>query len=153
MHIRTIVYAALACAFLMAGGTFAVRKLFWRPAVPEIVVELRTPMGSEMPVALSFFYSEAGSDPFRPGRFAPDRRFSMCNTKGARCIAEPAWYGLRTGRARRQSLQIYKTSLDGDALIGGAVWTGRSYPKQVQLVCDLGISDLRNACAIEDVVI
>lgn len=143
----------VATAVVLGGsGALAARNAYWRPVMPEIQVDLRTPVGTAAP-NLIIIYGEKGSDAFQSGPLGPDRRITACRTQGAICISHAARNEWRTEQPRRQSLQILNFNGNGNPILGGVMWNGRAYPRQVRVTCDLRIADRAERCAITGITV
>jgi len=143
----------VAAAVVLGGsGAVAARNAYWRPVMPEVQVYLRTADGTRSP-NLIIIYGEKGSDAFQPGPLGPDRRITACRTQGAICISHAARDEWRPEQPRRQSLQILNFSGNGNPILGGVMWNGHAYPRQVRVTCDLRIADRAKRCAITGIAV
>lgn len=143
----------MATAVVLGGsGALAARNAYWRPGMPEVQVDLRTADRARAP-NLIIVYGEKGSDIFQPGPLGPDRRVTACRTQGATCISHAARDEWRTEPPRRQSLQILNFNGNGNPILGGVMWNGHAYPRQVRVTCDLRIADRARRCAITGIIV
>ncbi len=147
----TKVTIALAATVLFGGGALAATS-YWRPAMPQFVVELRNGPEADR-ASLLLVYGHNGSDPFRAGALAPDQHVSDCAGNGPMCVSLPGRSALRSGGERRQSLQLRAFNGNGNPIIGGVTWTGSAYPKQVQVVCDLRTRDVSATCRVTNITV
>ena len=140
----------IIAAVIIGGSTYTVMNC-WRHVMPEVVVNVRAAPGGNDNPALLIIYGEQGSDPFRGGYMRADQRISQCKTIASRCVSTAARKELGVITERRQSLQIRLFNGDGNPIVGGVYWTSSWHPRQVRVTCDLGGTDVRNACAVTGV--
>lgn len=140
-----------AMVVLIAGSAYAAVRS-WRPVMPEFIVDVRTADGADAAPSLLLIYGENGSDPFLGGNLGPDRRISDCLTSGSLCVSRAARNEFGAIAERPQSLQIRLYTGKGNPIVGGVLWTGPWHPKQVRLICDLRVTDVRKSCAVSEVI-
>lgn len=135
--------AVIGAGLLLCAGGAAAAWATWKPVMPDIAVTLK-PDDGRAP-GLMLIYDERGGDPLQR---VHDPRLASCSTINLRCESAHARYEFRTEPVRRQSIQIRRFQSDGNPILGGVSWTGPSYPRKVELTCDLASRDPRRACAI-----
>lgn len=131
---------------LCAGGAVSA-WVIWKPVMPDVVVTFKPGRGKAPDLML--VYNESGGDPLVTH---PGIRLGSCETRNLRCEMPHARYEYRTEPSRNQSIQVRRNPNDPDAVIGGVAWKGPSYPRRVELTCDLAIADKRRACSIVRVI-
>jgi hypothetical protein len=142
---------AFTATVLLAGGALSATT-YWRPAMPQFTVELRNGPGADR-ASLLLIYGDNGSDPFRAGTLAPDQHISDCAGNGPMCVSLPGRRALRSGRERRQSLQLRTFNGNGNPIVGGVTWTGPAYPSEVRVVCDLRTKDIGATCRVANITV
>lgn len=140
---------AVVATIFLGGSAYAAAHTYWRPVSPKFVIVVRS--ADHQTNTLLLTYGERGADPFSPGTNSVGRRYSFCTTAASLCVSPPARNEFRTEGARRQSLQVRLLGRPGNPIVDGVIWSGRAYPDEVHLACDLSISDPRRSCAIREI--
>ena len=150
MHVkREMVMIAVAGLLIGVAGAMSA-WLLWKPVMPDIVVALKVRQ-AKAPYLL-LIYDQQGRDPFVIHHsLLPGQRIGGCATAGQLCVMPHARYEFRKEAPRRQSIQILRMQEGGNQLVGGATWAGSSYPRRLEINCDLTVTDPRRACAIKRV--
>jgi hypothetical protein len=144
MRSGLVVTAGVALLLCVAGAAGAWAT--WKPVMPNIRVALK-PDGGRAP-DLMLIYDEQGGNPLlNKNHMLPSERISSCPTDDLQCAAPHARYEFRNEGPRRQSIQVRRQG-HGNPILGGVTWTGTSYPRRVELACDLAVTDARRACRI-----
>lgn len=134
---------AIGVALLLCAGGAAGAYATWKPVMPDIVVMLKPDRGKAPSLFLT--YNEQGGDPLIRH---PGGRYGACSTDNRRCAMQHARYEFRGEGPRSQSIQVRRFQTGGNPILGGVTWTGPSYPRKVELACDLAVTDTRRACRI-----
>lgn len=150
MRSGLVVTGGVALLLCVAGAAGAWAT--WKPVMPNIRVALKPDKGRAPDLML--IYDEQGGDPRRDkNHMLPSERISSCPTDDLQCAAPHARYEFRNEGPRRQSIQVRRLGSNGNPILGGVIWTGPSYPRKVELACDLAVADTRRACRIVRVTV
>lgn len=149
---RTLAFGLLLFALFVSGAAYAVAQS-WRPAMPEVIVNVRVADRDPNVPSLMIIYGENGSDPFRGGSLGAERRISACDPVGSTCISRAGRKGFGATNNKRQSLQIRIVNGEGNPIVGGVEWVSASHPQRVRLTCDLRVKNARKSCVVSDVTV
>lgn len=149
---RAITPGVTALAATVIGGTSYTIAQHWRSVIPEIDVDVRPSKLGGKPVSLMIIYGERGGDPFRDENLRLGQRIAHCQAVGSHCVSKAGRREFGAIAQQPQSLQVRLFDGNGNRIVGGANWTGFSHPQHVEIICDLGIRDVRSACVIAQVI-
>lgn len=137
--------AAMGALVTGAGGGIAAEAGWWGPSMPVVRIDVKE--ASVPTPTLVLVYGEAGGKSGGP-RDLSSGQIASCRTLAGVCATAPAGNAFHVGGMRRQSLQVRWLNADGQAALGGVVWEGSGYPRELDLRCDLTVSDPQAACSI-----
>lgn len=129
----------IGAALVLCASGAAAAWATWKPVMPDIIVKLKPDKGKAPGLILT--YNEQGGDPLVRH---PGQRYGACSTQNLQCAMRHARYEFRQEGPRSQSIQVRRFQTNGNPVLGGVTWTGPSYPRKVELACDLAVTGLQD---------
>jgi hypothetical protein len=140
--------AAIALGITASCITYGAKGLYWRPVMPNVVIQARDAKAFDGASQLMVIYGERGRDPLRSGTLASDERVAGCQIANGLCVSSAARHEFKLGFSRQQSLQIRRIDGHGNPIVAAIVWRGPAYPSRVRLTCDVRAQDVNRSCEI-----